>query len=88
MIENIFPTPIYFDNVEHLENIQKELGGCAEGLQYDITDKLRMYSNDHSYQTDIIGDKQLYNFAEELDIHVQNYCTELGFPIRPYKIDS
>ena len=47
MIENIFPTPIYFDNVEHLDNIQKELGECAESLQYDITDKLRMYSNDH-----------------------------------------
>jgi len=90
MIENIFPTPIYYESVPspHLENIQKELGECAETLQYEITDQLRMYSNDHSYQTNIIGDKQLHNFAEELDVHIQNYCSEIGFPLRPYKIDS
>ena len=88
MIEHIFPTPIYYDYVNNLEDIQKELGGCAETLRYDITDTLRMYSNDHSYQTDIIGDKQLNTFAKELDTHIQNYCSELGFPIREYKMDS
>tara|TARA_B100001996_G_scaffold304297_1_gene245180 strand:- start:556 stop:1116 length:561 start_codon:yes stop_codon:yes gene_type:complete len=88
MIENIFPTSIYYDYVNNREEIQNELGRCAETLNYEITDQLRMYSNDHSYQTNIIGDRKLNIFAEALDTHLQNYCSEVGFPMRPYKLDS
>ena len=94
MIDNVFPLPIYYDYVDNLNEIQTELGDCAERLQYEMTDQHRMYCNDHSYQSDVIGDQGLTKFSEELSRHIMRYGDGLGFTtgkhsaLSQYRIDS
>ena len=94
MIENIFPIPIYSNTVGNIEEIQKEMGSCVEKLQYEMTDKHRMYCNDHSYSSDVISDHKLEHFYKELGVHIIKYGDALGFSTGKYsalsnwKIDS
>ena len=36
MIENLFPTPIYYSIIDDLETVQEELSSCSKSIEFDI----------------------------------------------------
>jgi uncharacterized protein (TIGR02466 family) len=91
MIENLFPTPIYYNIVDNLDEIQDELNAClVESVNFIMNEKWGKthYMSDPTFETNLILDYNLKIFQENLDLHFNRYCVEAGLPLRPYKISS
>lgn len=89
-VEYIYPTPLYVTNVYQLDDIQKELQSVIDKTEFVQIEhwKNTHYLSSKSFEDDIIKDNNLVYFSDELDFHIRNFCNEMKFEIRPYKVES
>jgi uncharacterized protein (TIGR02466 family) len=90
-IENLFPTPIYSCILENQKSVQTEISNALDDIQYD--DSVNYYQWGTTFQTtdvnaDIISEKHMINFANAIEQHLKQYCSELGFQLREYQRKS
>ena len=79
MIENLYPTPIYYSLVDNVEDIQKEIGTCMKKVKFFIKkdwDPSLYLSN--SFEENILKTHHLKKLEKEIMKHLRNYCTALG----------
>ena len=90
MIENLFPTPIYYSIVDNLQTVQEELCSCIESIEFGINSRWGKthYLSDPTFKTNFIEKYSLNNFKKTLDTHLAYYCSEMGLSCKPYKITS
>ncbi len=90
MIENIFPTPIYYSIVDNLQTVQEEISNCIESIEFGINSRWGKthYLSDPTFKTNFIQKYNLNNFKKTLDTHLTYYCSEMGLSCKPYKITS
>ena len=64
MIENIFPTPIYYSIVDNLQTVQEELSNCIESIEFGINSRWGKthYLSDPTFKTNFIQKYNLNNF--------------------------
>jgi len=91
MIENLFPTPIYSCFLENKDAVQLEISNALPKVQYDDSDTY--YSWVKTFETtnvedNIISKMQMNNLEESIDKHLEQYCIEIGFQKKEYKIKS
>jgi uncharacterized protein (TIGR02466 family) len=91
MIENLFPTPIYYSLVDNLEEIQEELTDCVvESIDFSMNPKWGKthHLSDPEFRTNLVENFGLHHFKKTLDLHLTRYCGEMGLQSKPYKISS
>jgi uncharacterized protein (TIGR02466 family) len=91
MIENLFSTPIYSCLVENQNDIQDEIAAALADIQYD--DSVNYYQWGKTFETtdvsaDIIGNNHMDNLDKAIDLHLKEYCGEIGFAARAYQRTS
>ena len=89
-IENLYPTPIYVSDVKQFIEIQTEIKNFVDTLTFDTKENWgeTHYLSSQNFDDNFIDNCKLPQFSDELDFHLRNYCREIEFPFRNYKIDS
>ena len=87
MIENLFPTPIYSCFIENQNEVQLEIAKALTDIQYDDSDHYNHLGD--VFQTtlssnDLIAEKQMTAVEQAIDLHLKQYCNEIGFKPRAY----
>ena len=86
MIENLYPTPIYSAMVDNFDDIQKEMYSTISNLDFKMVEE---WGQTHFVSSSTFNDSyKMKVFEDELHKHIVNYCLELEFPIRNYKLKS
>tara|TARA_B100000003_G_scaffold104883_1_gene93916 strand:+ start:133 stop:702 length:570 start_codon:yes stop_codon:yes gene_type:complete len=90
MIEYLFPTPIYYSEVDNLNEVQKELSDCVESIDFRMNPAWGKthHLSDPCFKTNLIHHYNLKVFMKTLDLHLSRYCSESGLSFKPYKISS
>jgi uncharacterized protein (TIGR02466 family) len=93
-IENLFSTPIYVDMIKNLEEVQNEIDGVINNLQF--VEPPSNWGKTHLLSKKLLTDKQDFFEINKMEItrstilnHVTDYCNFLEFKIpKRYKIES
>ena len=89
MILNLYPTKVYSTLVENVDEIQTEIGTIIDMVPFKMTsNRLSSLTNLTDVRLDMVEEFQLTAVKKMIDTHVGQYCHELGFPMRPYKLYS
>jgi uncharacterized protein (TIGR02466 family) len=89
LIENLFPTPIYCTVINEIDKIQSEIGNAISTSQFNGSEENWGKSVDVTDITeDIIKEKNIVSLSECIDVHLQNYCTQLQFQFKEYVRNS
>lgn len=88
-IENIFPTKVYSTMIDNLDEVQSEISNVIDQVVFLQSGKLRGYANKITdVQRDAITDYNLNVTYTTITEHLKNYCEELEFNFRPFKLYS
>ena len=89
-IENIFPTPIYTTFVSNIDLIQKEIQHGISTCNFEMKTDWggTHYLSDVAFKDNVIEQKKMFYFQEEIDKHLKNYCFEIGFEYKKYDMES
>jgi uncharacterized protein (TIGR02466 family) len=84
-IEELFPTPIYWVVMDDISKIQSEIGTAISNIEFNGSQKTWGKSVDvTNLLGDIIKEQNMVSFEETVDLHLQNYCREIGFQFKEY----
>jgi hypothetical protein len=84
-IENLFPSPIYVTTLADIDKVQEEIGNAIKNTSYDGNLPYWGKSFDiTSLSNDIIKEQNMNMFDYVFNIHLKNYCKEIGFQFREY----
>lgn len=89
-VQQLFPTPIYQTVVDNYDAIQNEILECIKEINFEMNPSWGQthYLSDPTFKEHLLERYKLENFIEEVDTHIRNYCKEINFPFREYRISS
>ena len=93
MIENLFATPIYSAVVDNFQSLNYRLDKVIHKVKFY---KIEGWGSTHLLSTnfskndkiDILHELGLNKLSKEIDKHLKEYCSEIGYEYKRYKIDS
>ena len=91
MIENLFPTPIYYDFVSDNEAIKYHIDKIIDKVDFNM---MKEWGDTHYISTDfrsnpnVLKEYGLVKLSKEIDKHLGNYCSALNLEKRKYSMIS
>ena len=92
MIDNLFHTPIYVNKVRDCQALNYHIDKVIDKVDFNMKEN---WGATHYLSTDfsgshfhIIKELGLHKLGKEIDNHLREYCDELKFPMREYKMVS
>ena len=89
-IRNLFPTPVYYGLVEDYDNIQKELSGCIDKIDFNYNKVFGQthHLSDPTFKENLFEKYDFKYFPEELKQHLGIYLSDLGFQLKGFTVES
>jgi hypothetical protein len=88
-VENIFPTKVYATFIENVDEVQLEISNIIDKVNFVSSGKARGYANQITdIQKDAITEYRLDKTYATIANHLQQYCAELEFPFRSFRLYS
>ena len=89
-IRNLFPTPVYYGLVKDYDNIQKEISGCIDKIDFSYNKIFGQthHLSDPTFKENLFEKYEFKCFPEELKQHLGIYLSDLGFRLNGFTIES
>lgn len=93
MIENLFATPIYSAVVDNFQSLNYHIDKVIHKIKFY---RIEGWGSTHLLSTDfskndkinILNEFGLNKLSKEIDKHLREYCSEIGYEYKRYKMDS
>jgi len=89
-IRNLFPTPVYYGLVKDYDNIQKEISGCIDRIDFNYNQTFGQthHLSDPTFKENLFEKYKFKCFPEELKQHLGTYVSSLGFQLNGFTVES
>ena len=92
MIENLFATPIYSAVVDNFQSLNYHIDKVIHKIKFY---RIEGWGSTHLLSTDfskndkinILNEFGLNKLSKEIDKHLREYCSEIGYEYKRYKMD-
>ena len=90
MIQNFFSTPIYYSFATNKEGIHSSIGNCIDKVNFSMKEEWgsTCYLSAPFFTENVIEKYKLDLLEKEIDIHLKEYCSKLGYNTRKYSMTS
>ena len=90
MIRDLFSTPVYCDQVGDFDKVQEEIKNCIDILDFELNDSwgTTHYLSKNMFNEHLFNKYNLKRLTNQIDYHLHNYASIIGFPMREYTYDS
>lgn len=87
MIENLFSTPIYYNNIDNLDDVQKEISSKIDDIDFNYKEdwgKIQRLSTS-TFENDVLAEHELKLTKKMIIDNVINYCNSIGDDFTKYE---